>query len=96
MVVSNEPGVYVEGCYGIRTENIMVCRKAEKTSDGQFLCFEPLTYAPIDLDAIDTAYMNTQDKIYLNTYHKAVYEKTAPYLDEEERIWLREQTREIW
>jgi len=95
MVVTDEPGVYVEGSHGIRTENVMVCRKAEKTPDGQFLCFEPLTFAPIDLEAIEPAYMTAEDKKLLNDYHRAVYEKTAPYLDEEERQWLRQQTREI-
>lgn len=95
MVVSNEPGVYVEGSHGIRTENIMVCQKAEKTQDGQFLCFEPLTYVPIDLEAIDPAYLTKEDRELLNAYHRAVYEKTALCLDEDERLWLLEQTREI-
>lgn len=95
MVITNEPGVYVENSHGIRTENVMVCQKDEKTQDGQFMRFETLTYAPIDLEAIEPEYMTKQDKEMLNAYHKLVYEKVAPYLEEEEKEWLLYQTREI-
>lgn len=95
MVVSDEPGVYMEGQYGIRTENVLVCRNWEKTSDGQFLCFENLTFVPIDLDAIDVSYLTQEDRIMLNDYHRKVYEVISPYLDQEECLWLKENTREI-
>ena len=92
MVVSNEPGVYIEGSHGIRTENIMVARKGEKNGDGQFMYFDTLTYVPIDRDAIDTAYMQPVDIMRLDRYHAAVYEKISPYLAKEERAWLAEVT----
>lgn len=95
MTVTDEPGVYVEGQYGIRTENVLVCRNAEKNSDGQFLCFENLTYVPIDLDAIEPAYLTVEDKRMLNSYHSEVFEKISPYLNEEESLWLKEYTRKI-
>ena len=95
MVVSNEPGVYREGSHGIRTENILVVRRGEKTADGQFMYFDTLTYAPIDREAIDTQYMQPVDIERLNGYHAAVYEKTAPYLTEEERAWLAEVTAPV-
>lgn len=95
MVVSNEPGVYKEGSHGIRTENILVVKKGEKNGDGQFLYFDTLTYVPIDLDAIDTAYMQPADIERLNRYHAAVYEKTAEYLTPEERTWLAEVTAPV-
>lgn len=95
MVVTDEPGVYVEGQYGIRTENVLVCKNGEKNSDGQFLEFENLTFVPIDLDAIDEKYLTKEDKEMLNAYHSQVYEKISPYLNEAESLWLREYTREI-
>lgn len=95
MVVSNEPGVYKEGSYGIRTENIMVVRNGEKNEDGQFLYFDTLTYVPIDLDAIDTCYMQPREIARLNEYHKLVYEKISPYLEKEEKEWLAEATRPV-
>lgn len=95
MITSDEPGLYIEGSHGIRTENMIVCRNAEKTNYGQFLCFEPLTFVPIDLDALDPKLMEERDIILLNEYHKAVYEKISPYLDVEEAEWLKRYTREI-
>lgn len=95
MDVTNEPGVYIEGSHGIRIENVMVAKNGEKNTDGQFMYFEMLTYAPIDLDAIDVKYMTEETRAYLNAYHEKVYEKIAPYLDEEERAWLAQATREV-
>lgn len=95
MITSNEPGYYVEGSYGIRHENMIVCKKAEKNEYGQFMCFENLTMVPFDLDAIDPDQMTVKEKQLLNDYHKEVYEKIAPHLTEEERAWLKEATREI-
>ena len=95
MVMSNEPGVYIEGSHGIRTENIIVVRKGEKNGDGQFLYFDTLTYVPIDLEAIDVRYMQPKDIVRLNEYHKAVYEKISPYLEEEEQEWLADATRPL-
>lgn len=95
MVTSDEPGLYIEGSHGIRTENLMVCRKAGKNEYGQFMEFEFLTYVPIDLDALDPSIMEPRDIAYLNEYHKDVYEKISPYLTEEEALWLKEYTRAI-
>lgn len=95
MVTSDEPGLYIEGKFGIRTENLMLCVKAEKNEYGQFMEFENLTWAPIDLDAIDPAWLEPRDKELLNRYHKQVYEKIAPSLPEEERQWLSNATRQI-
>lgn len=95
MVISNEPGVYKEGSHGIRTENIIVARNGEKNGDGQFMYFDTLTYVPIDLYGIEPFYMQEVDIQRLNAYHKAVYEKVSPYLNEEERSWLEKATAPI-
>ena len=95
MVLSNEPGVYIEGSHGIRTENIMVTKNGEKNGDGQFMYFESLTFAPIDLDLIDTSIMERKDIENLNRYHKEVYDKISPMMTVEEAVWLKEVTREV-
>lgn len=95
MITTDEPGVYLEGKYGIRTENELICRKGEKNEYGQFMYFENITFAPIDLDAILPEEMSRTERRRLNDYHKQVYETLAPYLTDAEREWLREYTREI-
>ena len=95
MITTDEPGVYIEGKYGIRLENELVCRKGEKNEYGQFLYFENLTFVPIDLDVIEPGQMNETEKGFLNAYHKEVYEKISPLLTKEEAEWLKEYTREI-
>lgn len=95
MVTTDEPGVYLEGKYGIRTENELICKKAEKNEYGQFMEFETITYAPIDLDAILPEEMTATERKLLNDYHKMVYEKISPYLEPEEKEWLKEYTRAI-
>ena len=95
MICSDEPGIYIEGSHGIRTENLIVCRKAEKNEYGQFMEFEYLTFVPIDLDALDVSLMEKRDIQYLNEYHRQVYEKISPYLTREEQQWLKEATREV-
>lgn len=95
MVTTDEPGVYLEGQYGIRTENELLCRNAEKNEYGQFMEFEIITYAPIDLDAILPEKMTERERGLLNEYHKIVYGKISPFLNDGEREWLREYTREI-
>ena len=95
MITTDEPGVYLEGEYGIRTENELICVKAEKNEYGQFMQFENITYAPIDLDGIDPDEMTCREKKMLNAYHKTVWEKISPYLNDDEREWLKEYTREI-
>ena len=95
MVITNEPGIYIEGSHGIRTENELVIRKGQKTEYGQFLYFEPITYVPIDLDAVNPDMMRQEDKEQLNAYHAKVYELISPHLNEEEKEWLKEYTRAI-
>ena len=95
MITTDEPGVYLEGKYGIRTENELVCRKAEKNEYGQFMEFENITYAPIDLEGIDPEQMSPREKQMLNDYHKKVYEVLSPYMTEEENEWLKKYTRAI-
>ena len=75
MITSDEPGYYVENQYGIRHENLLVCKKAEKTSFGQFMCFEHLTMVPFDLDAVVPELMTVQEQALLNNYHAQVYKK---------------------
>ena len=95
MITTDEPGVYLEGEYGIRVENELICVKDEKNEYGQFLRFENITYCPIDLDGIDPEEMSRKERKQLNDYHRMVYEKVSPFLTEEEREWLKEYTREI-
>ena len=95
MITSDEPGVYIEGSHGIRTENLVLCVEDEKNEYGQFLRFEYLTYVPIDLEVIDREIMSDRDVELLNRYHEQVYEKISPYLDEDERVWLAEVTRAV-
>ncbi len=95
MITSDEPGYYAEGKFGIRHENLIVCKKAEKTAAGQFLCFEHLTMVPFDLDGIVPEQMTQRERGLLNTYHAKVYETIAPHLEPEEREWLKRATRRI-
>lgn len=95
MITTDEPGVYLEGAYGIRLENELICVKDEKNEYGQFMKFENITYVPMDLDAILPEEMTFREKQELNEYHQMVYEKISPYLNEEERDWLKEYTRAI-
>lgn len=95
MVTTDEPGVYIEGEYGIRTENELVCVEGEKNGYGQFMEFEILTLTPIDLDAVLAEEMAEEEKRFLNDYHRRVYDTLAPLLPEEERSWLKHATRGI-
>lgn len=95
MVTTDEPGIYLTDRYGIRTENELLCVPDEVNEYGQFLKFESLTYAPIDLEAIEPSLMNEREKMLLNTYHEQVYEKISPYLTKEEKDWLYECTRPV-
>jgi len=95
MLLTNEPGIYKEGVWGIRTENTMLVTHDIKTADGQFLKFETISYCPIDLAAVDAKSLSTDERAWLNSYHAMVYDKLAPVLDEGHREWLRENTHEI-
>ncbi len=95
MITSDEPGVYLEGRYGIRLENEILCRKGEKNEYGQFMYFENLTFVPFDLACIDPEQMDRSDIRRLNAFHAQVFEKVSPCLEPEEAAWLREATRAI-
>ena len=95
MVTSDEPGIYITDKFGVRLENLILCKESETTEYGKFLCFETLTMVPFDLDAVDTRYMNERDIRLLNEYHAKVYETISPYLPEEEKRWLKEATRPV-
>ena len=95
MVITDEPGIYEDGQFGIRIENEFVVRKGVQNKYGQFMYFETITFAPIDLDGIDPEEMSRDEREWLNHYHEQVYEKIGPRLTEEEREWLKEYTRPI-
>ena len=95
MVITDEPGIYIENSHGIRTENELLVTRGETNEYGQFLHFETLTFVPIDLDAVRPELMTEKERNLLNSYHAQVREKLSPYLSEEENLWLREYTREI-
>ena len=95
MIVTDEPGIYLENEYGIRIENELLCVKGQENEYGQFLHFDVLTLAPIDLDAINETLLTYQDKQWLNDYHQLVYQMISPYLNHEEKEWLKDYTRAI-
>ena len=95
MVITDEPGIYEEGDFGIRIENNLLTVNGEKNKYGQFMHFETLNFVPIDLDGIDPEELTRSEKEWLNDYHKACYEKVGPYLTDGEREWLKEYTRAI-
>lgn len=95
MVITDEPGIYEDGQFGIRIENEFVVRKGVQNKYGQFMYFETITFAPIDLDGIDPEEMSRDEREWLNHYHEQVYEKIGPRLTEEEREWLKEYTQPI-
>jgi Xaa-Pro aminopeptidase len=95
MITTNEPGIYLENKYGIRIENELLCVEKGKNEFGEFLGFETITFAPIDLDAININLLNQQEKDWLNNYHKDVYDKLSPFLESEEQEWLKEYTKAI-
>ena len=95
MIITDEPGIYIEGSHGIRLENELLVQKDVKNEYGQFMHFEILTFVPIDLDALLPEYMSEEEKHLPNNYHQNVYEKISPYLNEEEKAWLRSAARPI-
>ncbi len=96
MVTTDEPGIYIEGSHGIRTENELVCRRLEENEYGQFMGFEVITCAPIDLDAVLPEEMSPRQREQLNAYHAFVRETLLPYMEDAgEREWLIHATRAI-
>lgn len=95
MILTDEPGIYIEGSHGIRIENELLICKGTENEYGQFMHFEPITFVPIDLDAINPDLLTLAEKEQLNEYHKQVYERISPYLTPEEAEWLKTYTRAI-
>ncbi|MBW8333737.1 MAG: aminopeptidase P family protein [Prolixibacteraceae bacterium] len=95
MVISNEPALYRLGEYGIRTENLIVCQKAETTEFGDFLKFDTLTLCPIDTKAIDKSLLNPEEIEWLNSYHQMVFEELEPIASNELKAFLKELTKAI-
>lgn len=92
MDITNEPGVYIEGSHGIRIENVMVAKNDEKNEYGQFMHFDTLTWVPVDMKAVDINILPAESVEQLKSYQKTVYEKISPYLNEQERVWLLQET----
>ena len=95
MTVTNEPGIYLEGKFGVRIENTLLIVPAETTAFGDFLKFETLTLAPIDTTPIVFEMLSAEEREWLNRYHQRVYESLSPHLTEGEKEWLRVATLPI-
>lgn len=95
MIMSNEPGFYKAGEYGIRIENLVLVVELEKTNYGTFLGFETITLCSIDLRLVEPSLLCEKERKWLNDYHKEVYKKLSPYINKEEKAWLKENTAEI-
>ena len=88
MIISNEPGVYLEGSHGIRIENIHVTKNIQLVGSDQFMAFDNLTSVPLDRDALEVSLMNEDDLDRVNQYQKVVFDKVSPYLSEDAKKWL--------
>ena len=95
MVTSDEPGLYLEGRYGIRTENLIAVEKWKDTEFGPFFEFKTLTMYPYDKSLFDLSILTQEEIECINTYHKKVYDRLSPYLSEEEKAWLAEKTSPV-
>ena len=93
MITSDEPGIYLEGKFGIRLENMIVCQKDMENIYGTFLCFDSLTLVPFDRSAIVAEKLSEKEREWLNKYHQKVFETISPYLTEEESSWLKRETQ---
>lgn len=92
MTVTDEPGIYLPGRFGVRTENVLLVTPYRETEFGRFLQFEPLTLCPIDTAPIDRSMLLPEEVRWLNDYHQLVYDRLSPHLDAGERSWLRQAT----
>ncbi len=95
MIITDEPGIYKEGEHGIRIENMLLVVPHSEDEINTFYRFEPITYCPIDLDGILPELLSDSERLWLNEYHKNVYEVLSPHLNEDERTWLEAYTRAI-
>lgn len=95
MTVTDEPGLYLSGKFGVRIENILLIKDYQTTEFGKFLQMESLTLCPIDLTPVDFSMLQPEEIEWLDTYHRDVFEKLSPYLEGEDLEWLREATRPV-
>ena len=95
MLISNEPALYREGEYGLRTENLILCYEDEETDFGQFLRFDTVSLCYIDKSLIYKSLLEQKEINWLNSYHAEVYEKLSPHMTDEEKLWLKEKTSEL-
>ena len=95
MTVTDEPGIYLEGQFGVRIENTLLITPFKETAFGKFLRFEALTLCPIDTAPIVREMMTDEEVQWLNSYHRRVHEALSPHLSDEERAWLDEATKAI-
>ena len=96
MIISNEPGYYVEGKYGIRIENLVIVKEAEDTGGNvDTHTFENITWAPMDTRLIDRSHLRDDEVNWLNEYHSRVFEKISPHLEGDELAWLKNVTKSI-
>jgi len=95
MLITNEPGFYLDGNYGIRIENVLVCVEDETTLNGDFLKFDTITYCPYDTNLIDASLLTNEEKQWINSYHKRVFELISPKTSAEVLAWLKEKTEPI-
>ena len=95
MTVTDEPGIYLEGRFGVRIENVLLVREAETTECGRFLCFETLTLCPIDTSPVVTGLLTQEERDWLNQYHRRVFDMLSPHLGADDVAWLREACKAI-
>ena len=95
MIISNEPGLYRDGQYGIRIENLIIVQPSQSTEFGDFYEFETVTVAPIDKNLIDVNLLNNEEITWFNEYHQVVFDKISPFLNETETAWLKEKCKAI-
>lgn len=95
MTVTDEPGLYLSGKFGVRIENTLLIKDYQTTEFGKFLQMESLTLCPIDLTPVDFSMLQSEEIEWLDTYHRDVFEKLSPYLEGEDLEWLREATRPV-
>ncbi|MDR0754128.1 MAG: aminopeptidase P family protein [Prevotellaceae bacterium] len=95
MITSNEPGIYITGKYGIRIENLILCKPYKTTDFGEFMQFETISLAPIDTKALDKKLLTRDEINTLNRYHEMTYKKLSPHLNAQEKKWLKKKTQKI-
>jgi Xaa-Pro aminopeptidase len=95
MIVSNEPGIYRTGKWGIRIENLLAVRRRGESELGRFLEFETLTLCPLDRRMIDASLLSGEERRWIDGYHRRVREELAPLLDDKDAAWLIDATKEM-